>query len=113
LRERALFAISRARAPGLICQRRGRHPPQDGGTRGSRARTRLARRIVDEALDPDNGVRGAELALKTLDAVDPLAEASFSFDLPSSPEDVEKMSYEQLKALLGSAPAALEGSSLG
>ena len=31
-----------------------------------------------EALDPENGVAGANLALRTLDAVDPLVEVSES-----------------------------------
>jgi hypothetical protein len=36
----------------------------------------LAQRIMAQALDPDGGAAGANVALRVLDAVDPLVEVS-------------------------------------
>jgi hypothetical protein len=56
----------------------------------------LAHRIVDAALDPDGGVPAGSLGLKIVEAVDPPVEASVSFEIPRTVEDVDKMSLSEL-----------------
>lgn len=63
----------------------------------------LADRIMDAALDPEGGTAGANLALRTLDAIDPLVQVETSQSVLHDRvmADPEGASFKDLAALYG------------
>jgi hypothetical protein len=60
----------------------------------------IAQRVVSAVLDESTPAKDAgALALRLIDATDPLVEATFSLELPSTVEEVEKLSLRELEAL--------------